>query len=162
MLIKKRESTSLNFFNDSKAFIEHSNNMNDICKNIEEYNPNKKQKILIVFNDTIANMLSNKKLNPIVTELFIRGRKLNIPLVFITESYFAVPKNISLNSRQYFVTKISHKRVLQQLAFNYSSDINFQDFANLYKVVYFQNLILFWLLILLFHKIILHNLERIF
>ena len=135
--------------------------MNDICKNIEKYNPNKKQKILIVFNDTIANMLSNKRLNPIVTELFIR-RKLNIPLVFITESYFAVPKNISLNSRQYFVTKISHKRVLQQLAFNYSSDINFQDFANLYKVVYFQNLILFWLLILLFHQIILHNLERIF
>ena len=58
--------------------------MDDIYKNIEEYNPNKKRKILIVFDDTIADMLSNKKLNPIVTELFVRGRKLNISLVFIT------------------------------------------------------------------------------
>ena len=66
--------------------------MDDIYKNIEEYNPNKKRKILIAFDDTIADMLSNKKLNPIVTELFIRGRKLNISLVFITQSYFAVPK----------------------------------------------------------------------
>ena len=61
---------------------------------IEEYNPNKKRKILILFDDMIANMLSNKKLNPIETELFIRGRKLNISLVFITQSYFSVPKNI--------------------------------------------------------------------
>ena len=68
--------------------------MDDIYKNIEDYNPNKKRKILIVFDDMIADMLSNKKLNPIVTELFIRGRKLNIPLVFIARSYFAVPKNI--------------------------------------------------------------------
>ena len=66
--------------------------MDDIYKNIEEYNPNKKRKILIVFDDMIADMLSNKKLNPIVTELFIRGRKLNISLVFITQTYLAVPK----------------------------------------------------------------------
>ena len=66
--------------------------MADVYENIEEYNPNKKQKILIVFDDMIADMLSNKKLNLIVTELFIRGRKLNISLVFITQSYFAVPK----------------------------------------------------------------------
>ena len=72
--------------------------MHDIHKNIEEYNPNKQRKILIVLDDMIADMLSNKKLNPIVTELFIRGRKLNISLVFITQSYFAAPKTVRLNS----------------------------------------------------------------
>ena len=72
--------------------------MDDIYKNIEEYNPNKKRKILIVFDDMIADMLSNKKLNPVVTELFIRGKKLNISLVFIKQSYFTVSKNIRLNS----------------------------------------------------------------
>ena len=78
---------------DSKAFIEYSNNTDNIYKNIEEYNPNKKHKILLVFDDDlIADMLNNKKLNPIVTELFIRGRELNISFVFITQSYFAVPK----------------------------------------------------------------------
>ena len=73
-----------------KAFIEYSNDMDDIYINIEEYNPNKKRKILIVFNDMIADMLSIKKLGPIVTELFIKSRKLNILIVFITPSYFAV------------------------------------------------------------------------
>ena len=72
--------------------------MHDIHKNIEEYNPNKQRKILIVLDNMIADMLSNKKLNPIVTELFIRGRKLNISLVFITQSYFAAPKSVRLNS----------------------------------------------------------------
>ena len=107
--------------------------MNDIYKNIEDYNPNKERKILIVFDDMIADMLSNKKINPIVTELFIRDRKLNISIVFITQSYFAVPKNIRLNSTHYFIMKISSKRELQQISFNHSSDIDFQDFMNLYK-----------------------------
>ena len=106
--------------------------MDDIYKNIDEYNPNKKRKILIVFDDMIADMLSNKKHNPIVTELFIRERKLNIS-VFITQSYFAVPKNIRLNSTHYFVMKIPSKRELQQIAFNHSSDIYFKDFMNLYE-----------------------------
>ena len=91
MFLNKRESTRLKYLNDSKAFIEYSNDMDDIYKNIEEYNPNKKRKILIVFDDMIADMLSNKKRNQIVTELFIRERKLNISLVFITQSDFAVP-----------------------------------------------------------------------
>ena len=119
--------------NDSKAFIEFSNEMNDIYKNIEEYNSNKRGKILIVFDDMIADMLSNKKLNPKVTELLIRGRKLNISLVFITQFYFVVSKTIRLNSTHYFVMKISNKRELQQIAFIHSSDIDFQDFVNLYK-----------------------------
>ena len=107
--------------------------MDDIYKNIEEHNPIKKRKILMEFDDIFAYMLSNKKFNPIVTELFIRGRKLNISLVFITQSYFAVPKNIRLNSTHYFVMKIPNKRRLPQTAFNKSSDIDFQDFLNLYK-----------------------------
>ena len=85
--------------------------MDDIYKNIEEYNSNKEDKILIVFDDMIPDMLSNKKLNPIVNKLLIRGRKLNIPLVFITQSYFAAPKNIRLNSTQYLLSKNPNKRV---------------------------------------------------
>ena len=90
---------------------------------------------MIVFDAMIADILSNKKLNPIVTKLFIRGRKLNTSLVFITQSYFAVPENIGLNSIHYSVMKIPNKRELQQIAFNYySSDIDFQDFMNLCKI----------------------------
>ena len=74
-----------------------------------------------------------KKLNPVVTELFIRGRKLNISLVSITLSYFAVPKNIRLNSTHYFIMKIPNKQEPQQIAFNHSSDTDFKDFVNLYK-----------------------------
>ena len=92
--------------------------MDDIYKNIEEYNRNKKRETLIAFDDMTADMLSNKKLNPIVTELFIRGRKLYIFLAFITQSYFSVPKNIRLNSTHYFITKIPNKQELQQIAFN--------------------------------------------
>ena len=87
--------------------------MDDIHKNIEGHNPNKKWKILVVFNDMIADMLNDKRINLIVTELFIKGRKLNISLVFITQSYFAVSKNISWNSTYYFVMKIPKKRELQ-------------------------------------------------
>ena len=105
-------------------------------------------------------MFSNKKINPIVTELFTRGRKLNISLVFIRQSYFAVPKN-RLNSHYFFfVMKIPNKREFQPIAFNHSSGIDFQDFMNLYITI-LQNHFLFWLLILLIHQIILHVLERI-
>ena len=89
-----------------------------------------KTQVLIVFDDVIADMLSNKKLNPTVIELLIRGRKLNISLVFIAQYFFSVPKNIRLNSTQYFIMKIPNKRELQQIAFNRSSDIDFQDFLN--------------------------------
>ena len=85
-----------------------------------------------VTKESIKEHNANKKLNPIVTELFIKGRKLNISLVFITQSYFAVPKNIRLNSTHYFIMKIPNKQELQQIAFNHSSDIEFQDFMNLY------------------------------
>ena len=91
-LIHNKRSAGLKHFNDFKAFIEYCNNTDDIYKNIEEYSPNKKQKVLIVFNDMVSDMLSNRKLTQIGTELFIRGRKLNISLVSIKQSYLAVPK----------------------------------------------------------------------
>ena len=83
--------------------------MDYVYRNVGEYNPDKKRKILITYDDMVADMLSNKKLNPVVTEYFIRGRKLNIPLAFITQSYFAIPKNIRLNSTHNFITKIPKK-----------------------------------------------------
>ena len=85
-LIYKTEGVGVYHFNDPKAFIEHSNDMHDVYKNIDEYNLNKENKTLIVFDDTIADMIHNKKLNSIETELFITGRKLNVSLVFITQS----------------------------------------------------------------------------
>ena len=132
-LINKRESTGLKHFNDPKAFIEYSNYMQDVYKNISHYNPNKENKILIVLDDMIADMISNKKLNSVVTELFIRGRKINISLVFITQSYFKVPKDVRLNTTHFFIIKIPNKRELRQIAINHSSDIDFKDFVKIYK-----------------------------
>ena len=91
-LINKREGVGINHFNNLEAFIEYSNDMHDVYENIDDDNPDKEKKILIVFDDMIADIIHNKKLNSIVTELFIRGRKLNISLAFITQSYFKVPK----------------------------------------------------------------------
>ena len=132
-LINKRESIGLKHFNDPKAFIEYSNDMHDVYKNINDYNPDKENKILIVFDDTIADMIHNKKLNSIVTELFIRGRKLNISLVFITQSYFKVPKDVRLNTTHFLIMKIPDKRELQQISINHSSNINTKDFIKIYK-----------------------------
>ena len=128
--------------------------MQDVYKNIEEYNISKKRKILIVFDDMIADMINNKKLNSIVTELFIRGRKLNISLVFITQSFFKVPKDVRLNTTHFFIMKIPNKGELQQIALNHSSDIDFKDFIKIYKYV-LQNHFLFWLMIQLYHQTVL-------
>ena len=132
-LINKREKVGLNHFNDPKAFMEYSNDMQDVYKNIEDYNPVKKRKILIVFDDMIADMTNNNKLNLVITELFIRGRNLNISIVFITQSYFKVPKDVRLNSTHFFIMKIPNKRELQQIALNHSSYIDLKDFMNIYK-----------------------------
>ena len=123
----------INHFNDPKAFIEYSNDMHDVYKNIDDYNPDKENKILIVFDDMIADKIHNKKLNSIVTELFIRARKLNISLAFITQSYFKVPKDVRVNTSHFFIAKIPNKRELQQISINHSSDINTKDLTNIYK-----------------------------
>ena len=132
-LITKREGVGINHFKNPKAFIEYSNDMHDVYKNINDYNVDKGHKILIVFDDMIADIIKNKKLNSIVTELFIRGKKLNISLVFITQSYFKVPKDVRLNTTHFLISKIPNKRELQQIAINHSSDISIKDFENIYR-----------------------------
>ena len=112
--------------------MEYSNDMQDVYKNIENYNARKNRKLLIVFDDLIADMINNKNLNSVITELFIRGRKLNISTVFITQSYFKVPKDVRLNSTHFFIMK-SSKRELQQIALNHSSVIDFKDFMKIFK-----------------------------
>ena len=112
-LINKREKVGQDHYDDPKAFMEYSNDMQDVYKNIEDYNPRKNRKVLIVFDDMIADIINNKKLNSIVTELFIRGRQLTISIVFITQSYFKVPKDVRLNSTHFFIMKIPNKRELQ-------------------------------------------------
>ena len=123
----------LDHFDNHKAFIEYSDDMQDVYKNIEDYNSGKERKILIVFDDMIADMINNKKLNPVVTELFIRSRKLNISIFFITQSYFKVPKDVRLNSTHFPIMKIQNKRELQQIALNHLLDIDFNDFMKIYK-----------------------------
>ena len=91
-----REKVGLDHFKDPKAFMEYSNDIEDVYKNIENYNPGKKRKILTVFDEMISDIINNKKLNPVVTELFISGRKLNISVVFVTQSYFKMPKYVFL------------------------------------------------------------------
>ena len=107
--------------------------MHDVYKNTDEYNPGKENKILIAFDDMIADMIHNKNLNSIVTELLIRGRILNISLLFITQSYFKVPKDVRLNTSHFFIIKILNKRDLQQIPINHSSDISTKDFAGIYR-----------------------------
>ena len=107
--------------------------MQDVYENIEEYNLGKNRKILVAFDDMIADMINNKKLNPVATELFIRSRKLNISIVFITQSYFKVPKKVRLNNTYFFIMKIPNKRELQQIPLKHSSDIDFKDSMEIYK-----------------------------
>ena len=132
-LIKNRENAVIKHLNDSKAFTDCSNTMNDVYENIDLYNPNRRRKVLIVFNDMIADIMTNKKFQPIIKELFIRCRKINISLVFITQSYFSVPKDVRLNSTHYLIMKIINKRELQNIAINHSADIDYKDFIKIYR-----------------------------
>ena len=113
--------------------MEYSNDMLDVYKDIENYNPNKHRKVLIVFDHMIADMINNKRLNSIVTDLFIRGRKPNISIVFTVQSYFKLPKDVKLSSTHFFIMKIPNKRELQQIALNHSSGIDSKDFMKIYK-----------------------------
>ena len=121
-LIKIREKVGIGHHNDPRAYIEYSNNMHDVYKNIGEYNPDPENKT-IVFGDMIADMIKNRKSDSIVTELFITVRKLNISIVFITQSYFKVPKDVSLNISHFFIKKVPNERELRQIATNHSSDL---------------------------------------
>ena len=132
-LINKRERIGLKHFKGPKAFTEYSNDMKDVYKNIDEYNPGKKYDVLIVFDNMIADIINNKKPNSIVAELFIRDRKLNVSFVFITQPYFKVPKHITLNCPHFFIMKIANKKELQQIALTHLSGIEFKDFIKIYK-----------------------------
>ena len=107
--------------------------MDDVYNNIDDYNPSRKRKILIVFDDMMTDIMTNKKFQSIIKKLFIRCRKLNISLVFITQSYFSVPKEVRLNSAHYLIMKIHNKRELQNIATNHSADIDYKDFMKIYK-----------------------------
>ena len=97
MLINERERVGTEILKNPKAIIDYSQTIDDVYENLEDYNTTKKRRVLIVFDDMIADMKSNEKLSPIVTESFLKGRKFNISLIFISQSYFKVPKIIRLN-----------------------------------------------------------------
>ena len=107
--------------------------MDCVYENIDDYNPSRKRKKLIVFDDMIADIMTSTRFQAIIKELFIRRRKLNISLVFITQSYFSVPKDVRLNSTHYLIMKINNKRELQNIAINYSADIVYKDFIEIYR-----------------------------
>ena len=132
-LIKRHEDAGIKHFNDQKPFTECSNSMDGVYNNIDDYNPNRNIKTLIVFDDMIADFMTNEKFQAIIKDLFIRRMKLNISLLFITQSYFSVPKDVRLNSMHYLIMKIHNKRVLQSIAINHSADIDYKDFMKIYK-----------------------------
>ena len=107
--------------------------MDDVYEKIDDYNPHRQRKILIVSDDMTADIMTNKKFRAIIKELFIRCRKLNISLVFITQSYFSVPKDVRLNSTHYLIMKINNRRELQNIATNHSADIDYKDLLKIYR-----------------------------
>ena len=133
LLIDKREKAELKNLNDKNAFIEHSNTMDDILENIEDYNKKRKRKVLIVFDDMISHVMSDKKAPQVLKELFIRSKKLNVCLCFLTQSYFSVPKDVRLNCTHYNIFKLNNKRELQNIVINHSVDIDYKDFVKIYR-----------------------------
>ena len=132
-MIKKHEKAGINFNNDPNAFIEYSNSIDDILPNIEDYNKNRRRKVLIIFDDMISHVMSDKKAQQILKDLFIRCRKLNISLCFLTQSYFSVPKDVRSNCTYYILFKIYNKRKLQNIAIAHSANINYKDFIKIYR-----------------------------
>ena len=132
-LIKRREDAGIKHLNDLNAFIECSNIKDHVYKNIDGYNPRRKRKVLVVLDDLIADIRTNKKFQVIIKELFIRCRKLSISLVLIPQSYFSVPEDVRLNSTHDLIIKINSKRELQNIAINHSADIDYKDFMKIYR-----------------------------
>ena len=122
--------------------------MDEVYEKIDEYNPSKKREILIAFDDMIADIMTNKKFQAIIIELFIRWWKLNTSLTFITQSYFSVPKYVRLNSTHYFIMKIKNRKELQNVAINHSVDTDYKDCCEDLQRMHKKNRILFWQLIL--------------
>ena len=131
--INKREQAVIKNLNDPHAFIEYSNDMDDVFDNINNYNKNRDKKVLIIFDDMIADIMRSEKFKAIVKELFIRCRKLNISVVFITQSYFRTPKDARLNSTHYILMKIGNKKELKSIAEENSGHLDFKDFLKIYN-----------------------------
>ena len=127
-LINKREQAGIKNLNDPHAFIEYSNDMNDVLEDINNHNKNRNKKVLIIFDDMIADIMRSEKFKAIVKELFIRCRKLNISIVFITQSNFRTPKDSRLNSAHYILMKIGNKKELKSIAEENSGHLDFKDF----------------------------------
>ena len=132
-LIEKRENAGINNYNNPSAFIEYLNTMDDAYSNIDACNPKRKRKILIAFDDIIADIMTNRKFQAIIKELFIGCKKLNISLVFITQSFFKTPKDAKLNSTHYLIIKIHNRRELQNITIDHSADTDYKDFLKTYR-----------------------------
>ena len=132
-MIKKREHVGIKHVNNLNAFIECSDTMDDVYENINDYNSRRRRKILIVFDDMIAYIMTNRIFQAVIKELFIRCRKLNMSFVFITQFCFSVPKDVRLNSTHYLIMKINNRKELQNIAINHAADIDYKDFMKIYS-----------------------------
>ena len=132
-LINKREQAGIKNLKDPHAFMEYSSDMNDVLEDINNYNKKRDKKVLIIFDDMIADIMRSEKFKAIVKELFIRCRKLNISIVFITQSYFRTPKDVRLNSTHYILMKMGNKKKLKSIAEKNSGHLDFKDFLKIYN-----------------------------
>ena len=132
-LIEKRKNIGIKQFNDPNAFIGCSNTIDDVYEDADEYSLSRgrERKKLVVFDDMIADIMTNRRFQAIIKELFIRCRKLNISLVFITQSYFSVPKDLRLNSTHYLIMKIKNRRELKYITINHSAGIDYKGFIKI-------------------------------
>ena len=132
-LIQNREDVGIKHLNDPNASIECANIMDCVYENIDDYNPSQKREILIVFDDMIANSMTNKNFQAIIKKLFIRCKTLDTSLVFMTQSHFSVSKDVRLNSTHHLIRKISNKKELQNLAMNHLADNDCKNFIKIYR-----------------------------
>ena len=132
-LINKREQAGIKNLNDPHAFIEYSNDMNNVLDDINNYHKNRYKKVLIVFDDMIADIEYNKNFKRIIKELLYRARKINVSIVFITQSYFRVLKDVRLNSTYYILMKIGNKKELKRIAEEKSGHFDYKDFLQIYN-----------------------------
>ena len=132
-LTNKREQAGIKNLNDSKVFTEYLNDMDDVLDDMNNYNKNRDKKVLIVFNDMIADIEYNKNFKQIIKELFYRARKINVSIVFITQSYFRALKDARLNSTHYILMKLGNKKELKRIAEEKSGHLAYKDFFNIYN-----------------------------
>ena len=132
-MINKREQAGIKNLNDPHAFIEYSDDMNEVYENINNYNKNRDKKVLIVFDDMIADIEYNKNFKRIIKELFYRARKINVSIVFITQCYFRALKDVRLNSTHFSLMKIGNKKELKGIAEEKSGNLDYKDFLKMYN-----------------------------